>query len=163
MNCLERLYKKLKDFSPEEDIIITNFVSRDKICHWKCNICGEEFDAIPNTVLSRHQHHICKNCYPPLNQRDKEKKEYAAIQRELEKNKSVRLIDIYTDRHLKVKFQCLDCGQINDFYWKDRRNLDCNCCKGTRKNINAESFNIYLIKNMIISLRYWNIQVKVKE
>lgn len=139
-----KIEDKIKLFAPDEKIEVSNFTTMSKKCHWKCLNCGNEFEAIPDTIFHRHSKSICLKCNPPLRQKEKQNRE--EIYNMAQKNKSIKLIDIYVNQKLRVKFQCLDCGQINDFRWLDRKNLDCNYCKGTRHNCNKQSYQYLLNK-----------------
>lgn len=159
----EKLLKQLKAFSPEEEVIISNFKTKGTVCDWKCLKCGYEFKAIPNTILKRHQHHICTKCYPPLRYRKRDMDLREKIIKEAGKRKNIKLLDIYIDRHTRVKFQCLDCGGIDDFKWEDRRKLECTKCKSNRHNMDINSFQYLLNEkydNRFTVLEYTNSTTK---
>lgn len=137
-----KIEEKLKIFAPNEEVEINNFTTLNRKCHWKCLKCGSEFEAIPNTILKRHSNTICQNCNPPL--REKEKKNREDIYKAFQNAPNARLIDIYVERHLRVRFQCLDCGQINDFRWSDRRKIECTCCSSSHRNCNQQSYQYLL-------------------
>lgn len=63
------IQNKIKRFSPEEKIIVTNYTNNKTECNWKCLKCGTEFTAIPNTIFHRHSQKICLVCYPPSNKK----------------------------------------------------------------------------------------------
>ena len=137
-----KIEEKIKNFSPNESIQVSNFIKMSESCHWKCLTCGQEFEAIPNTIFHRRSKTICHFCNPPLRAKEIENRE--TIKRMAEDNKRIKLLDIYVDEKIRVKFQCLDCGQINDFRWVDRKNLNCNVCSGNRHNCNQEGFQYLL-------------------
>lgn len=66
-----KIEEKIKLFSPDEKIEVSNFTTMSRKCHWKCLKCNNEFDAIPNTIFDRHSKAICLKCNPPLRQREK--------------------------------------------------------------------------------------------
>lgn len=134
--------EKIKEFAPDEKIEISNFSTMSQRCTWKCLKCGNQFEAIPNTIFHRHSKTICQICNPPLRQREKDNREQ--IIKEANKNKNIKLLDIYVQRHLRVKFQCLKCGQIDDFRWGDRKKIECTYCSSKRYNCNQESYQFLL-------------------
>lgn len=137
-----KIEEKIKAFAPNDNVEISNFATLNRKCHWKCLKCGIEFEAIPNTILKRHSHTVCQNCNPPL--RNKEKKNREDIQKAFQKNSKVKLLNIYTDRYLRVQFQCLECGQIDDFRWNDRKKVECTYCSSSHRNCNQQSFQFLL-------------------
>lgn len=137
-----KIEERIKQFAPNEEIEVINFSTMSKQCTWKCLKCGNGFEAIPNTIFHRHSKTICQRCNPPL--REKEKNNRKQIVKEANKNKDIKLLDIYVQRHLRIKFQCLKCGQIDDFRWGDRKKIECTYCSGKRYNCNKESYQFLL-------------------
>lgn len=134
--------ERMKQFAPNEDIEITGYTKMTEDCHFKCLQCGAEFDARPETIIKRHTKTICQNCHPPLRAREiKNREEIHAL---ADNNPDIELLDIYVQRHIRVRFRCKLCNQINDFRWGDRKNLNCSCCSGSRQNCNQESYQYLL-------------------
>lgn len=54
-----KIEERLKEYAPTENVVISDFTTLKKPCHWKCLRCGAEFDATPDTILRRHSKTIC--------------------------------------------------------------------------------------------------------
>lgn len=57
----------------------------------------------------------------------------------------INLLETYRrEGKLWVRFECLDCKNINNFRWSDRKNLLCVYCKGTRHLYNQRAYQFLL-------------------
>lgn len=132
------IQNRIKRFSPEEQIVVTNFVNNKTSCDWKCLACGTEFPAVPNTVFGRHSRRICLTCYPPSNKKVTAEEQ---VMEAYERTPQIGSLETYRkDGRFRVRFECLDCKNVNDFRWNDRKNLLCAYCKGSRLLCNQQAY-----------------------
>lgn len=136
--------EEIKNFSPNEKILIENYSGYRKKCHWICLTCGNTFELSPETLFKRKTKKVCLKCNPPLPKRARESQKN--ILDLVQKNPSIELLRIYTRRYTRIEFRCKECGQVNDFRWQDRRNLKCAYCQGSRHLCNMESYQYLLDK-----------------
>ena len=160
-----------EDFKTRVDKIFNNTIDLDKFIYinsgtkgfCKCNICGKEWYAVPNSLLNGHG---CRSCYDKRNS-DSRKITFNEVKKILENNGSdVEIIGEYIDTKHKCRIRCKICGRE----WETRIGsyLNGNGCKVCRHNrFDTPSFilllkKIYGDKYLYDNVVYKNNNTKIK-
>lgn len=97
--------------------------------HVKCSICGYEWTAKPNNLLSKEG---CPNCANRLRTLKRTKTEEDFISQVSKKNPNIEIVGKYINSHTKVKCICKICGNIwNPLAWDLIQGTGCPSCAKT--------------------------------
>lgn len=155
----ERIDKIFNNSINVDDFVYVNSGTKG-LC--KCNICGNEWYAVPNSLLNGHG---CRKCYNKKNSESR-KIPYSEIVNILETNGSnVEIIGDYIDTKHKCKIKCKLCGRewearINEYL----KGSGCPVCKYGRltTDILIKSLkNIYGDKYSYDKVNYVNNRTKI--
>lgn len=107
----EQYIKDITNINPCIEVVGKYVNSKTKILH-RCKICGYEWLAKPNAVLSRNS-----NC-PECNKTHKTKLQRKSHEKYIEelaiKNPTIEVIERYVDAKTKIAHRCKNCGHT----WK---------------------------------------------
>lgn len=155
----ERIIKTFNNGINVDNFIYVNNNTKG-LC--KCNKCGNEWYAVPNSLLNGHG---CRKCYDKKNS-DKRKISYDEIVHTLETNGSnVEIIGDYIDTKHICKIKCKLCGRE----WEARitkhlKGSGCPVCKHGRMTTDIlikKLENIYGDKYVYNKVEYINNRTKI--
>lgn len=89
--------------------ILEKYKNANKRIKVKCNVCGNEWNAVPANLLSGDG---CKKCGVKLAHQNVIKDQKDFVDEVKKANPDIEIIGTYTSRHNTVKAKCKICGQI---------------------------------------------------